>query len=138
MTDKERTFLYEIAGHAHVAVHGTVAPHDEEWQEYLDDIINHVHRARGVVVNTTGGGPTAAQRRAATDHWNRYGSTPRMSIMTPSPIVRGMVTALSWFLGTNIRAFPLDGFEEAGAHLGLSESDIREVRQCVERLRAKL
>lgn len=135
---EKRTFLYDIAGHAHVAVHGTLAPFDDEWQDYLEDILRHVNETRGVIVNTFGGGPTAAQRRAATEHWNRYGSTPRMAIMTVSPVVRGMVTALSWFLGTNIRAFAVDGFDDAGKHIGLSASDIAEVRAKVEELRAKL
>lgn len=137
MADK-RTFHYDIAGNAHVAVHGTVAPGDEEWQAYLDDILDRVHECRGVIVNTTGGGPTAAQRRASTEHWNRYGSTPRMAIMTVSPVVRGMVTTLSWFLGTNIRAFPIDGFDDAGKHLALSDADIVKVREMVKKLRAQL
>ena len=137
MADK-RTFYYDIAGNAHIAVHGTVAPGDQEWQDYLDDILARVHECRGVIVNTTGGGPTAAQRRASTEHWNRYGSTPRMAIMTVSPVVRGMVKALSWFLGTNIRAFPIQGFADAGKHLALSDADIEEVRQMVAKLRAQL
>jgi hypothetical protein len=137
MVDK-RTFHYDIAGNAHVAVHGPVSPGDEEWQAYLDDILNRVHECRGVIVNTTGGGPTAAQRRASTEHWNRYGSTPRMAIMTISPVVRGMVAALSWFLGTNIRAFSIDGFTDAGKHLALSDADINDVREMVKKLRAQL
>ncbi|KIG13414.1 hypothetical protein DB30_08090 [Enhygromyxa salina] len=133
-----RTFLYDIAGNAHIAVHGTAPPDDQEWQAYLDDILDRVHECRGVIVNTMGGGPTAAQRRASTEHWNRYGSTPRMAIMTVSPVVRGMVTALSWFLGTNIRAFPIDGFSAAGKHLALSDADIEAVRAMVDKLRAQL
>ncbi len=133
-----RTFLYEIAGNAHVAVHGSVTPSDKEWQDYLDHIVEHVNEIRGVIVNTTGGGPTAAQRRAATEHWNRWGSTPRMAIMTVSPVVRGMAKALSWFLGTNLRAFPVDAYADAGAHLGLSPTDIDEVKAMVERLRGEV
>lgn len=135
---EQRTFLYDVAGNAHVAVHGTVTPSDKEWQDYLDHIVAHVHEIRGVLVNTTGGGPTAAQRRAATEHWNRWGSTPRMAIMTVSPVVRGMVTALSWFLGTNLRAFQVDAYAEAGAHLGLSEDDLVEINKMVEHLRGEL
>ncbi len=134
----KRTFLYAIAGNAHVAVHGAVAPNDEEWQAYLDDILEHVNEARGVIVNTVGGGPTAAQRRASTEHWNRWGSTPKMAIMTVSPVVRGMVTALSWFLGTNIRALPIDAFGDAGKHIGLSDADVEAVRAMVAKLRAEL
>ncbi|MFV8752984.1 STAS/SEC14 domain-containing protein [Nannocystaceae bacterium ST9] len=133
-----RTFLYDIAGNAHIAVHGTLAPNDEEWQAYLEHILEHVNEIRGVIVNTTGGGPTAAQRRAATEHWNRWGSTPRMAIMTVSPVVRGMVTALSWFLGTNIRAFSIDAFADASKHLGLSDEDVGAVKAMVEKLRPEL
>jgi hypothetical protein len=135
---EQRTFLYDIAGNAHVAVHGSVTPSDKEWQDYLDHIVEHVNEIRGVLVNTTGGGPTAAQRRAATEHWNRWGSTPRMSIMTVSPVVRGMAKALSWFLGTNLRAFPVEAYADAGAHLGLSDEDVAEVKAMVERLRAEV
>lgn len=135
---EKRTFLYDIAGNAHVAVHGKAPPSDEEWQAYLDHIVEHVSEIRGVLVNTIGGGPTASQRRIATEHWNRYGSTPKMAIMTVSPIVRGMVKALSWFLGTNLRAFPIDGFEDAGGYLGLGEDDIEETKQMVAKLREDL
>lgn len=135
---EKRTFLYEVAGNAHVAVHGTVTPSDKEWQDYLDHIVAHVHEIRGVIVNTTGGGPTASQRRAATEHWNRYGSTPRMAIMTVSPVVRGMAKALSWFLGTNLRAFPVDAYADAAAHLGLTEDDVVAIKAKVEQLRADL
>ncbi len=137
MTEK-RTFVYGTSGNAHIAVHGTVAPSDEEWQAYLDDIIGHVNEIRGVIVNTAGGGPSAAQRRIATVHWNRHGSTPRMAIMTASPVVRGMVTTLSWFLGTNVRAFAVDRFADAGEHLGLNEEDIAEIKVKVKELRGAL
>jgi len=130
-----RTFTYDIAGHAHVAVHGKSPPTDQEWQDYLDHILEHVSEIRGVLVNTIGGGPTASQRRIATEHWNRYGSTPKMAIMTVSPIVRGMVKALSWFLGTNLRAFSIDSYEDACKHLGLTETDAEEIRVMVARLR---
>ena len=137
MTDK-RTFIYDIAGHAHIAVHGKSPPTDEEWQEYLDHIVAHVSEIRGVLVNTIGGGPTTSQRRIATEHWNRYGSTPKMAIMTVSPIVRGMAKALSWFLGTNLRAFPIDGYEDACKHLGLTGEDGEEIKVMVKRLRGEL
>ncbi|NVB37537.1 STAS/SEC14 domain-containing protein [Pseudenhygromyxa sp. WMMC2535] len=135
---KTKTFLYEVSGKAHIAVHGKVPPSDEEWQAYLDHIVNHVSEIRGVLVSTLGGGPSTAQRRAATEHWNRYGSTPKMAIMTVSPIVRGMVKALSWFLGTNLRAFALDDYENARKYLGLGETDIDEIAETVERLRGEL
>ncbi len=135
---EERTFVYEVAGGAHVAVHGSVSPHDEEWQRYLDDISEHLGEIRGVIVNTTGGGPSSLQRSMATEHWKRHGGGPKMSIMTTSAFVRGMVTALSWFLGPTVKAFPIEDYGDAAEHLGLGAAEVDEVRATVARLRANL
>ena len=135
---EERTFAYEVAGGAHVAVHGSVSPNDGEWQCYLDDIAEHLDEIRGVIVNTTGGGPSSVQRSMATAHWKQHGGAPKMSIMTTSAFVRGMVTALSWFLGPTVQAFPIEDYAGATEHLGLDAMQVEEVRAAVARLRRSL
>jgi hypothetical protein len=135
MPDK-RTFLYEVVGGAHVAVHGALPPSDEEWKAYLHHITAHLGEIKGVIVNTEGAGPNATQRGFATEHWKAYDGGPRMSIMTMSTFVRGMVTALSWFLGQTVKAFPIDDYDGAGAHIGLEQRQIDLVRMAVIRLRA--
>jgi hypothetical protein len=132
------SFHYAVCGRSHVAVHGPLGPSDAEWQAYLDDITQHLTSIKGVIVHTTGGGPSAAQRRAATEHWKRVGETPRMAILTTSKVVRAMVETLGFFLGSNVRAFPFDAFDEAGRHLGLSPQGVSSAQAKAAELRARL
>jgi hypothetical protein len=134
----ETTFLYEIAAGAHIAVHTEKLPSNEEWKSYLDHIAAHFDDVRGLIVHAPGGnGPNAMQRAIATEHWEKFGRTPTMAIMTFSPFLKGAVTALSWFLGKKVKAFGAGDFEDVGKYLGLASPEIAVVRATVDRLRKK-
>ena len=131
--------VWGLSGPVHVAVHGPGAPTDDEWLPYLADVLQHVAEIRGLIAYAPAGGSlTRAQRRAATEQWQRHGTTPRMAIMTGSFVARGIVSSIGWVLGTNVRAFAIEDFQGAGEHLRLEPGELALVQATIATLQAKL
>jgi hypothetical protein len=131
--------IWGLAGPVHIAVHGPGTPTDEEWLTYLADVRHHVGEIRGLIAHAPmTGSLTRAQRRAATDQWQRHGTTPRMAIMTGSFVARGIVSSIGWVLGTNVRAFAIDDFQGAGEHLRLAPDELAHAQAMIAALQAKL
>jgi hypothetical protein len=99
-----------------LAVHNFNAPSDDEWEQYCSNIARHVADDQTVgIAFTDGGGPNSAQRdRVRAELRER---TPRSAVISRSLIVRGVVTALSWFNPLTAAFSPEqvnDAFEFAG------------------------
>ena len=116
-------------GRTLVAVHNALAPSDEEWNRYLElcrgsmpDALAAPFNMSGLVF-TDGGGPTTPQRAALLDVMRD--ARIRSSVITTSALVRGIVTALSWFSPSSIRAFAPRDWRNAQKHLALDDDDWR-------------
>jgi hypothetical protein len=121
----ERSFRWGQAGNVCVVVHGLRDPATQEWREYVDDMAAHVKVLKGVLVYTAGAGPNSTQRKYLSDMWNRSAITLPVALMTPSTVVRGMVTALNWVMPKPIRTFTPDQVEDALRYLQLNEDEAR-------------
>lgn len=131
-----KTMLYAIISSTHVAVHSTISPSDEEWQAYLEDIRGSLRLINGILVYTLGGGPSATQRTMANKFWEKQERRPKIVILTSSTAVRGMATALNWFLKTPINMFSLEDFGGAfdclGTHPAQRDPVMKLVRQFLQ------
>jgi hypothetical protein len=128
--------VYEVIGDLYLVVHRARPPSDEEWMDYLRSWKPHDMSRMRTLVFTDGGGPDAAQRKAANDALG--GKASLTAVVSPSYVVRGVVTALSWF-NPKIRAFGPDEAERAFAHVGMrSEQDIARTWARAQKLRVKL
>ena len=134
----ERTFRWGNAGNVRVCVHGSKDPFDDEWHAYVDDFAVSGDRLKGILIYTAGGGPNAAQRKYLTAMWTRRGSMLPIALMSPSTIVRGIVTALNWVLPKPIRTFPPEQPEEAFRFLQLDAAESRIVLAKLDELRNAL
>jgi hypothetical protein len=112
-----------------VALHTANVPSDEEWDEYLGfveqalaRVEGDASRVRGFAI-TDGGAPNAKHRGKL----NAYLKDNRIhgSVVTSNPLVRGVVTALSW-VNPNIRAFSPRNAENGLRQLGLANRDMEE------------
>jgi hypothetical protein len=130
------TFLRGAAGDGlMLLVHTTRAPSDAEWKPYFEELAQHDPIKLKSLVFTDGGAPSGAQRKQVNDMLN--GRTSMAAVVTPSTVVRGVVTALSWF-NPKIKVFPPDQTEAALTYLGVKSDELPQVRLEIQILRQKL
>lgn len=109
-----KNMAFKVIDRLFVVAYGDMSPTLEEWVRYLHEVERHgIDRTMHLIV-TEGGGPNATQRR----HLDELlaGRSVPVAVMSGSPAIRGMVTALSWFNG-KIRAFYPAGLRDAIAYL---------------------
>lgn len=108
-------------GRLMVAVHSPVPPTDAEWARWVSLGLEAQTNALRLFVETSGGGgPNAKQRRLLADNLQPLGM--RCAIVTSSPIVRGIVTAVAW-LNVDLRAFAPGDQDAAATFLQLSAEE---------------
>jgi hypothetical protein len=117
-----------------IVVHPRTAPSDQEWEAYLAEYIKYDPEKLLTLVLTDGGGPSAGQRKAVNDMLQ--GRTTRAAVVTKSPIVRGVVSALGWF-NPKIKTFPPTNVDGALKYLGLQPAEFAHVRFQLKLLREK-
>jgi len=126
----------EIVDGVLLVVHGHEPPSDEEWEEYLGQVklVVATGRPRAIAV-TEGGAPSFSQR----SQLNRIlrGTRAVGAVVSDSGLVRGIVTALSWF-NHGVRSFSPDEFEAACAHLGVAAGQLEKLRGRLDALREAL
>ena len=126
----------EIVDGVLLVVHGTEAPFDHEWDEYLNQVrlVVATGRPRAIAI-TEGGAPTLSQRSQLNQILRGTGAIG--AVVSDSAFVRGIVTALSWF-NRGVRSFAPEEFEFACEHLGLSVPQIRHLGARLNALRDSL
>lgn len=92
----------------------------------------------GILVVTLGGGPNSAQREEGRHVWERAGRVPPMAVVTPSNVVRGIITVLNWFYDRKVVAFDPREYDEAFAYLKLQPSEANAALSAVAEMRQEL
>jgi hypothetical protein len=137
MANMAYTFLPGIAAHEGLMllVHTTRAPFDAEWEPYYRELIQHEPGGLRSLAFTDGGAPNGAQRKQVNDYLR--GRSSLAAVVTASSMVRGVVTALSWF-NAQMKAFAPDQVDDALRYLGVRPQEMAKVRQEIQLLRKKL
>jgi hypothetical protein len=102
-----RMHVQLVHGYA-VIVHDTGSPSDEAWESWLQTYQQGLASLDGVLVYSLGGGPDADQRRrlqVVVEHAQRI---PPTVIVSSSRLMRGLVSALNWFLPPAARGVTFD------------------------------
>jgi hypothetical protein len=118
-----------------VIVHGSGTPSKDEWEEWLAEYRRRSSTLEGVFIYSFGGGPTSAQRTQLLQIVDKLQHVPQTIMVTGSAMVRGIITALSWFIAPPKRAkvFAPTDLEAAFAALKLPETRRERVyRQITE------
>lgn len=123
-----------VPGVVHIVVHADEAPSDEEWEAYLEDATSHAKDIKGLLVYTQQHGPSAAQRARSSEAFSAIGADFNTAIMAGSRLVMGMVTALSWVIGSRVKAFSTRDFESAADYLELSGEERIQARVVLRQL----
>ncbi len=110
-----------------VIVHGDVPPSREDWPHVCDAIRDNHKVARGQLVMTAGPAPNAAQRKAALDVLPKNFVAPPCAVLTETILVRGVLTALNWFLNDSHRAFRPNDVAGVAKHLKITEKEAADL-----------
>lgn len=115
-----------------VVVVGPDTPDDAEWAQLVAAMKRDRHQRTLVV--SAGGGPSAAQRKAILDASGGKGLPA--AIITDSVVVRGIATAISWFV-SDVRAYPPGDLQGALDHLKVPLR-VDEVQRVIDELKREL
>jgi hypothetical protein len=124
-----------------VTLHATQTPSDAEWNPVLEGMrrfgkenSNDFARLCCLAL-TDSGGPNAKQRAAVAGILN--GRTSRVAVISGGgPLVRVVVTALSWF-NPDTKMFGPDKVDAIREHLGLTRDDLESVAVRAVELQAR-
>lgn len=128
------TMAYSLCQTVFVAVHTKDNPSDEEWSGYVDFGRKHMGRYTSSLVVSEGGGPNATQRGAMNDLLEANHFKGKVSVVTLNRLVRGIVTAISWF-NPNIKAFTTVQIVPALEYLEVPKSQHDRLLAEIKRLR---
>jgi hypothetical protein len=123
-----------------LVVHDEHAPGDAEWDRWLRAYAAGAADFRAMIVYSAGGGPTSAQRKRLLETISRLPRAPAAFMVTSSALVRGVVTALSWFLRPAHRAktFRLDELDRVFGLLDLDAAARRATKLEIDTLMGAL
>lgn len=122
-----------IPGVVHIVVHTDEPPSDADWDACIDDVSEHGEGIKGVLVYSTRTGPSASQRTKANAVYEKFGGM-KMAIMASSRLVIGIVTAISWAVGNDVKAFATTDFEGAANYVGLNSEERLKARVVLRQL----
>lgn len=128
-------FVTTSKGEIMVVVHTSSPPSDAEWTAYLEGVGSSDLQTLRSVVFTDGGAPNSAQRKSLNDVLE--GRQVPGIVISPSALVRGVVTALAWF-NPGIKVYSPEQFDDAVTYLELSPAEIETVWETLDKLRAQL
>lgn len=116
-------------------LHGEDGPSASDWHGYLDELRARDVTTLGLLAFTAGGVPNPAQRRELNEllEGRRF---PRAIVHT-SPLVRGVVAAVSWF-APGVQAFRPEEWASAAQHIGFAPGDLASLASRLRRLNAEL
>lgn len=120
-----------------LVMHTKDNPTDEEWALYLEFTKKNLSNLKRNLIITEGGGPSTMQRGLLNDLLEAQNYKPKISIVTLSRLVRGIVTALSWF-NPNVKAFSTIQIPAALDYLEVPKEDHEVVMREIRVLRQKL
>jgi len=127
--------VHAVIGDLGVALHTDKTPSREEWDAFMS-AIRVVPSARvRVLAITDGGGPSTVHRGQFVKYLD--GAKARIAVVSEALVVRGIVTALSWFTN-NIRVFAPDDFRAAIAYVDLTQDECDAVKARLREMATRL
>lgn len=130
-----KTMAFKVAGGLFLIVHTKDPPTDDEWTSYVKLVDKQGAEPLPQIVFTEGGGPSAKQRRDFTEMLN--GRKIPVVVLTDSTMIRGIVTAISWF-NDKLKTFPPVQIKDAFRYLRVPESAWPQIEDELGKLRKEL
>lgn len=126
---------YELVGDTLVLCHNDKTPSDADWNAWVSATLEVAHKK--VLISSHGGGPSAAQRTRLSQA--RSSLPPeQVALLSDSSVLRGVLTAVAWLTGNNVKPFSPRELTEALRWLGLPLERQREIEVLIARLHRTL
>ena len=145
LTLRMKTLVYETCGETVIFVCGEIPLDDREWNEYVAFLARHFKPGRKnrslVLAPSAGAQPTSLQRGRLNDVLTKLkaeGAELKSAILTNSPLVRGVITALQWFNRDVFRTFPPGELRAALSFLDLQGARAADTETVLRRLEREL
>lgn len=117
-----------------ILVCGVAPPSDQDWGQLASVMGKNLHDR--ALVLSLGGGPSAKQRKQLMDASHGRAAQIPCAILTDSVMVRGITTAISWFV-PEVRSFRPEEIEPALQYLRVT-TPASEVRKVIDELKREL
>jgi hypothetical protein len=130
-----KNVAFKVVGDWLLAVYSENPPSEEEARLILKAFKSMDLDKMRMLVFTKGGAPTTAQRRDLNDVLR--GRTFPTAVVSDAVMVRGVVTAMSWF-NSAIKVFPLSATDDALRYIGIPETQYEFMRREIAKLQAEL
>lgn len=118
-----------------IMLHGSANPTHDQWDEYMKLLSKKDVAKLGVLVFTDGGSPNASQRKQMNDIVQRKPFA--RAIVTSSPLVRGVLRAVSWF-SVGVAGFEPSDWRLAAAHAKFKEEELPALVHRTRKLHAEI
>lgn len=131
-----KNMVHAVKDRLVLLIHNVAPPSDDEWFEYVRTLTEML-KTGGIkqIVFTDGGSPNTTQRgllnQAVKDKDNQ------VAVVSDSPMVRSVVTALAWF-NPKVKVFAPTRIDEALAYLGYQREEMPRLLTEVRALRLRL
>jgi hypothetical protein len=129
------TMIHRRVRNVIVCVHPEACPTDAEWKAFLDEAREVPPSELRVVVFTDGGRPNTVQRSDLADYCD--GAQPLIAVISANKIVRGALTAISWF-NKRIKLFSPTAANEALLYVGLSPVEAGQILKLAHQMAAQI
>jgi len=132
--------LWSVIDHVTVVVHDARQPMSEEWTAYVDHFRARVDGPHSVLVYTLGGGPSGMQRAELLEVMAHSERPTPVFIVSSSAVVRGIVTAMNWFLRADRRpkTYPVADLARAFTDMQLEPAACKRIRAAIDAHLARL
>lgn len=130
-----RTIAWTFVDGISLLVHADVPMSDEDWKHHVADCVARLSSLRGAIIMTERQGPNARQRELVAGEPGFH--TRPVAVVTPSMMVRGIVTALRWF-GSEMRAFNPEDLDRALVYVDVPAASRDRIRGALVQLRRSL
>jgi hypothetical protein len=117
-----------------VIVHDSQVPNDDEWAAWVREYRVIAGKLRAILVYSLGGGPNGKQRGDLTAIFPELSNIPHTYIVTSSVAMRGIVTAIGWFLPQDrrVKTYPITELSRALADINVSPRGSAEITRVIQ------
>jgi len=131
----KQTMSWIRVGQVMVLAHAKENPVPVEWNAFIAELTAHGAELTHIIVFTGGATIDSLQRSQIVDLVKKHKLT--IGVATDSTMVRGVVTALSWF-GVPIKAMAPDRVDELIAKVDIAESERKKVKFAMDEMKARV